>query len=73
MIIELLLQIGLLFDSCLVEAVDNGIFALGGKNAFYFSAVFEAYLADVHASVFFEVGPGRVDDCDVVLFVSCVL
>jgi len=33
--------------------------------------VLEADLADFHAPVLFEVGPGRVDDGDVVLFVAC--
>ena len=32
--------------------------------------VLEADLADVHAAVLFEVGPWRVDDGDVVLFVT---
>lgn len=34
-----------------------------------FALVVEADLADVHASVFLEVGPGGVDDGDVVLFI----
>jgi len=37
----------------------------------YLALVLEADLADVHAAVLFEVGPWRVDDGDVVLFVAC--
>lgn len=34
------------------------------------SLVLEADLADLHASILFEIGPGRVDDGDVILFVA---
>lgn len=36
----------------------------------HFALILEADLADSHAAVLFEVGPGRVDDGDVVLLVS---
>ena len=39
----------------------------------HLSLVLEANLADFHAPVLFEVGPGRVDDGDVVLFVAFIV
>ena len=65
-----MLQIGLLLHLCLVETVDDGVFALRDKDALYFAGVLETDLADFHAAVFFEVGPGCVDDCDIVLLVA---
>jgi hypothetical protein len=69
-VIPLLLQVGLLLHLCLVEAVDNGVFALRDKNALDFAGVLEADLADFHAAILFEVGPWCVDDCDIVLLVA---
>jgi hypothetical protein len=69
-VVPLLLQIGLLLHLCLVEAVDNGVFALRDKNALDFAGVLEADLADFHAAILFEVGPWCVDDCDIILLVA---
>lgn len=69
-IILLLLEVGLLLHLCLVEAVDDGVFALGHEDALHLARVLEADLADLHAAVLLEVGPGCVDDCDIVLLVA---
>lgn len=42
--------------------------SVGGK---YFAGILECDLADVHGPVLFKVGPGRVDDGDVVFLVAC--
>lgn len=46
------------------------VFVLLEETEACFSLVMEADLADVHATILFEIGPGRVDDGDVVFFVS---
>jgi len=69
-VVPLLLQVGLLLHLCLVEAVDDGVFALRHKDTLDFAGVLETDLADFHAAVLFEVGPGCVDDCDIVLLVA---
>jgi len=65
-----LAEVGEFLDLGLIEAVDDGVFALGDQDLFDFSLVFEADLAGGHAAVFFEVGPGGVDYGYVVFFVS---
>ena len=69
-VIPLLLQVRLLLHLCLVETVDDGVFTLRNKDALYFAGVLEADLSYFHAAVLFEVGPGCVDDCDIVLLVA---
>lgn len=69
-IVLLLLQVGLPLDLCLVEPVDDGVLALGDEDAADAAGVLEADLADLHGAVLAEVGPGGVDDGDVVLLVA---
>lgn len=69
-IISLLLEVRLLLNLCLVEAVDDRVLALGDQDALHFAGVLEANLADLHAAVFLEVGPWCIDDCDVVFLVA---
>ena len=86
MVVLLLLQVRVLFDLGLVEAVDDGVFPLGnehfldlGKSASGvlevkrmsdLLVVLEADLAGRHAAVLLKVGPGGVDYGDVVLLVT---
>lgn len=71
MVLLLLKEVGLrLLDAGLVEAVDDGVLALGDEHALDLARVLEADLADGHAAVLLQVGPGRVDDGDVVLLVA---
>ena len=69
-IVPLLLQVGLPLDLRLVETVDYGVFSLGNEDTLDFLGVFEGYLADIHGTVLFEVGPWSVDDGDVVFLVA---
>jgi hypothetical protein len=85
-VVLLLLQVGVLFDLGLVESVDDGVFALGDEYLLDLRGVsgwstvggmdtdllvvLEADLAGGHAAVLLEVGPGGVDDGDVVLLVA---
>lgn len=89
-VLSLLLEVGMFLYLCLVEAVDNRVFALFDEDSLdlvgsesgckiripglgrgtNLSLVFEADLANSHATVFFQVRPWRVYHCDVVLFVS---
>jgi hypothetical protein len=69
-VILLLLEVGLLLYFGLVETVDDAVLALRDEDALDFAGIFEADLADFHGAIFFEVGPGGVDDGDVVFFVT---
>lgn len=69
-ILALLLQIRLLLDLGLVEAVDDGVLALRDEDALHLPRVLEGDLPDGHGAVLLEVGPRRVDDGDVVLLVA---
>ena len=51
-IISLGLEVGLLFDFCLVEAVDDGVFAMGDEYAL--DLLIPAYTALVSAQQFHE-------------------
>lgn len=53
--LALLLKVGLHLDLCLVEAVDDGVLALGDEDALDLAGVLERDLADVHAAVLFQV------------------
>jgi hypothetical protein len=68
-VLLLLAEVGVLLDFGLVEAVDDGVLALGDEDASDLLLILEADLADGHAAVLAEVGPGGVDDGDVVLLV----
>lgn len=71
-VVLFLLEVGLLdLGPGLGQAVDDGVLALGHEDAADEARVLERDLADVHGAVLFEVGPGRVDDGDVVFFVAC--
>ena len=69
-VVLFLLEVGLLLYLGLVEAVDDGVLALGHEDTLDLLVVLEADLADVHAAILLEVRPRRVDDGDVVLFVA---
>lgn len=92
-VVPFLFKIRLLLHLSFIEAVDDGVLALGHENALdlgicefgglfsrgfppalecgiYFAVVFECDLADVHGPILLKVGPGRVDDGDVVLLVA---
>lgn len=69
-VLPLLLQVGLPLDLCLIEAVDDGVLALDDVHALHLAGILEGDLADLHAAVLLEVGPGRVDDGDVVLLIA---
>lgn len=70
-VVFLLLEIGLLdLGLGLVQPVDDCVFALWHEDAFDETWVFKRNLANVHGAVFFQVGPGRVYDGDVVFFVT---
>lgn len=74
------------FDLCLVQTIDNEIFAFRDVNSLYEFVIVEGHLADIHVSCFLlvlegkkrkvkrwthlEVVSRRVDDCNIVLFVS---
>lgn len=60
-----------LLDLGLVETVDDGVYAGLNEDFLDFLLVFEADLAGGHAAILLEVGPWRVDDGDVVSFVTC--
>ncbi len=69
-VLALLQEVGLLLDLGLVEAVDDGVLALGDEDLPDLARVLEADLADGHAAVLLQVRPGRVDDRHVVLLVA---
>lgn len=69
-VLALLLQVGLLLDLGLVEAVDDDVLAGGDEDLLDLALVLEADLAHGHAAVLLKVGPRRVDDGDVVLLVA---
>jgi hypothetical protein len=69
-VVLLLLQVGVRFDLGLIEAVDDGVLALGDEYPLDLLVVLEAHLANRHAAILLKVGPGGVDDGDVVLLVA---
>lgn len=69
-VLALLLEVGVLLDLGLIEAVDDGVLALGDEDLLDLAGVLEADLAGGHAAVLLEVGPRRVDDRHVVLLVA---
>jgi hypothetical protein len=69
-VVLLLFQVGILLDLCLVEAVDDGVLPLGDEYLLDLFVVLEAHLADCHAAILLKVGPGGVNDGDVILFVA---
>ena len=69
-VLLLLPQVRVLLNLGLVKTVDDGVFALRNQNALDLLLVLKADLAHGHAAVLLEVGPWRVDDCDVVLLVT---
>lgn len=44
--------------------------SLRGRDGTNLSLIMEADLTDIHAAVLFQVGPGRIDDGDVVFLVA---
>lgn len=70
MVVLLLHEVGVLFFLCLVEPVDDGVFPLGHQYLLDLLVVLEADLTRGHAAILLEVGPGGVDDGDVVLLVA---
>lgn len=69
-VVSLLLKVWFLLYLCLVEAVDDGVLALGHEDALDLAGVFEADLADFHAAILLQVGPWGIDDCNIVLLVA---
>lgn len=69
-VLPLLPEVGVLLDLGLVEAVDDGVLALRDEDALDLALVLEADLAGGHAAILLQVGPGRVDDGDVVFLVA---
>lgn len=69
-ILLLLPQVRVLLHLGLVEPVHDGVLPLGDQDPLDFLLVLERDLADGHGAVLFQVGPGGVDDGDVVLFVA---
>lgn len=65
-----LLQVRPLLDPRPVEPVDDGVLARRDEHAPHLARVLEGHLPDVHGPVLAEVGPRRVNDGHVVLFVA---
>ena len=59
------------FETCFREPVDGGVGAGGDEEFADEGGALEGYLPRGHAVVFAQVGPGGVEDGDVVFFVAC--
>ena len=70
-ILLLLPQIRILFQLGLVQPIDDDVFALLDVGALDLLVIVKGHLPHGHAAIFAQVGPGRVYDRDVVLFVAC--
>lgn len=67
---SLLSQVWKLFDFGLVQSIDNGILSDWNMDFLDHLLIMERDLSSGHGSVFSEVGPWRVNDRYIVLFVS---
>ena len=68
----LLSEVRELFDLCLVQAVDDWVLAFWHVDALDLLLVLEADLTGGHTAILLQVRPWGVDDCDVVLLVTCI-
>lgn len=64
-------EVGEFLDAGLVESIDDRILSFLDEDLTNLLRIVERYLTGFHGSIFIEVCPWRVDDGDVILFVSC--
>jgi len=69
-VLPLLSQIRVLLDPGLVEAVDDRVQPLLDVHPLDLFVVVEGYLTSRHAAILLQIGPGSVDDGDVVFLVA---
>lgn len=70
MVFSFLLKIGLFLHLGLVEPVDDDVLALDNENLFNLARILEAHLTGGHAAVLLQIGPGCIDNGDIILLVA---
>lgn len=55
------------------DHMNAALIACPAEQRTYLLWIVKPYLANSHAAVFFQIGPGSVDDCDIVALISCYM